>query len=132
MHGTRVSAGKEKGHASALFLVHELPGIGIGDYRVALRGRAEYSAGMIPAAESIRAGEVSQATRDHRLGYYDHNTRIVVFGDSASESRAVADEIALNAYPNSFFFGGTYRELKRAKRFSERKPSPSNLDGLGR
>lgn len=131
MHGTRVSAGEEKGHATALFLVHEIPGIGIGDCRVALRGRAEYSAGMIPAAESSRAGEVSQATRDHRLGYYDRNTRIVVFGDSA-EARAVADEIALNAYPNSSFFGGTHRELKRAKRFSERKPSPSNLDGLGR
>ncbi len=132
MHGNRVSAGKEKGHATAPFLVHEIPGIGIYDCRVALRGRAEYAAGTIPAAESIRAGEVSQATRDHRLGYYDHNPRIVVFGNSASESRAVADEIALNAYPNSSFFGRTYRELKRAKFFSERKPFPSNLDGLTR
>ncbi len=61
MHGIRVSAGKEKGHTTALFLAHEDPGIGIGDCRVALRGRAEYAAGTIPAAESIRAGEVSQA-----------------------------------------------------------------------
>ena len=88
--------------------------------------------GTVPAAESILAGEVGQASRGHRLRYYDHNTRIVVFGNSASEARAVADEIALNAYPNSSFFGGTYRELKRAKFFGERKPSPSNLDGLTR
>ena len=132
MHGTRVSAGKEKGHATALFRVHEIPGIGIGDCRVALRSRAEYSAGTIPAAESIRAGEVSQATRDHRLGYYDHHTRIVIFGDSAGEARAVAEEIALIGYSNSSFYGGTYQELKRAKFFSDRKPSPSNLDGLSR
>jgi hypothetical protein len=84
MHGTRVSAGKEKGHAPAFFLVHEIPGIGMGDCRIAL------------------------------------------------PSRAVAEEIALNAFPNSSFFGGTYQELKRARFFSERKPSPSNPDGLTR
>ena len=85
------------------------------------RSRAEYAAGTIPAAESILAGEVSKATQDHRLQYYDHNTRIIVFGNSAGEARAVADEIALNAYRNSSFFGGTYRELKRARFSSERK-----------
>lgn len=96
------------------------------------RSRTEYAAGTIPAAESVLAGEVSKAMQDHRLQYYDHNTRIVVFGNSASEARAVAEEIALNAYPNSSFFGGTYQELKRAKFFSERKPSSSNLEGLTR
>jgi len=85
------------------------------------RSHAEYAAGTVPAAQSIRAGEVSKATQDHRLQYYDHNTRIIVFGNSAGEARAVADEIALNAYPNSSFFGGTYRELKRARFSSERK-----------
>jgi len=96
------------------------------------RSRAEYLAGTIPAAENVRAGEVSKARHDRRLQYYDTNTRIVVFGNSASEARMVAEEIALNAYSNSSFFGGTYQELKRAKFFSERKPSPSNLDGLTR
>ena len=96
------------------------------------RSRAEYAAGTISAAESILAGEVSKATQDHRLQYYDHNTRIIVFGNSAGEARAVADEIALNAYSNSTFFGRTYRELKRAGSISERKPSPSNLEGLTR
>ncbi|HXE50930.1 MAG TPA: rhodanese-like domain-containing protein [Ramlibacter sp.] len=96
------------------------------------RSRAEYSAGTIPAAETVLAGEVGNARKDHRLQYYDHATRIVVFGNSALEARTVAEEIARNAYPNCSFFSGTYQELKRAKFFSERKPSPSNLDGLTR
>ena len=131
MHGTRVSAGKEKGQATAPFLVRRM----FSDNSAVLidaRSHAEYAAGTISAAESILAGEVSKATQDHRLQYYDHNTRIIVFGNSAGEARAVADEIALNAYPNSSFFGGTYRELKRARFFSERKPSPPNLEGLTR
>lgn len=96
------------------------------------RSRAEYSAGTIPAAETVLAGEVSSARKDHRLQYYDHATRIVVFGNSALEARTVAEEIARNAYPNSSFFSGTYQELKQAKFYSERKPSPFNLDGLTR
>ena len=96
------------------------------------RSRAEYSAGTIPAAETVLAGEVSNARNDHRLQYFDHATRIVVFGNSALEARTVAEEMARNAYPNSSFFSGTYQELKRAKFFSERKPSPFNLDGLTR
>jgi len=96
------------------------------------RSRAEYIAGTIPAAETVLSGEVGDGRSDHRLQYFDHATRIVVFGNSAVEARTVAEEIARNAYPNSSFFGGTYQELKRAKFFSERKPSPSNLDGLTR
>ena len=93
------------------------------------RSRAEYLAGTIPAAENIQASEVAAAMQDQRLRYYDSNTRIVVFGNSAGEARAVAEEIALNAYTNSSFFGGSYQELKRAKVFAERKPSHSNPDG---
>jgi len=96
------------------------------------RRRAAYAAGTIPAAESVLSGEVARAMQDHRLQYYDRGIRIIVFGDNAREARAVADEFARNAYPNSSFFGGTYQDLIRAKFFSERKPSPSNLDGLTR
>ena len=94
------------------------------------RGRAAYSQGTIPGAETILAGEVGKATQDRRLKFYDHGTRIVVFANSAAEARAVADEIARNSYTNSSYFGGTYQELKRAGFFPERKPPPSNLDGL--
>ena len=71
-----------------------------------------------------------KAKEDRRLRYYDHNTQIVVFANNAAEARAVAEELARNAYPNSGYFGGSYNELKRAKLFSERKPSLSYLDAL--
>ena len=105
---------------------------GSGAVFIDARSRTEYVAGTIPAAETVLVGEVGNARNDHRLQYFDHATRIVVFGNSALEARMVAEEVARNAYPNSSFFGGTYQELKRAKFFSERKPSPSNLDGLTR
>ncbi len=105
---------------------------GSGAVFIDARSRAQYAAGTIPAAETVLPGEVGHATNDRRLQYIDHATRIVVFGNSALEARTVAEEIARNAYPNSSFLNGTYQELKRAKFFSERKPSASNLDGLTR
>lgn len=96
------------------------------------RSRAEYAAGTIPAAQSILGGEANQAKEDRRLRYFDPNTRILVFANSAREARAVAEELTRNAYPNSSYFGGTYEELKRAKFFSERKPPFSNFDGFTR
>ena len=93
------------------------------------RSRLEFAAGTIPAAESILAGEARQATRDNRLQYYDRNTRIIVFANSAAEARRVAEDIARQGYPSSSYFGGTYLELKQAKFFTERKPSPSTLHG---
>lgn len=96
------------------------------------RNRGDYAAGTIAAAESVLVGEVSKAVLDHRLQYYDHASRIVVFGNSMPQARAVAEEIALNGYPNSSFFNGTYQDLKQAKFFTERKPSPFNLVGLPR
>lgn len=94
------------------------------------RGRNEYAAGTVPGAQAILAGEVSKAEKDRRLRYLDHSTRVIVFANSAGEARAVADEFARNAYSNTSYFGGTYAELKRAKFFTERKPSASDLDDL--
>jgi rhodanese-related sulfurtransferase len=96
------------------------------------RSRADYLAGTMPTAETVQTGEVNKAMQDHRLQYYDHATRIVVFGYGARDARAVAEEISRNDYPNSSYFGGTYQELKQAKFFSERKPTPMNVDGLKR
>jgi rhodanese-related sulfurtransferase len=96
------------------------------------RSRAEYAAGSIPAAQSILGGEAGQAKEDRRLRYLDANTRILVFANSAREARAVAEELTRNAYPNTSYYDGSYEELKRAKFFSERKPPPSNFDGLTR
>jgi len=96
------------------------------------RRRADYAAGTIPAAESVLPGEVAHAAADHRLRYYDHNTRIILFGSNRGEARALADEFARNSYANSSYFGGSYQDLKRAKFFTERKPFSSNLEGLTR
>jgi rhodanese-related sulfurtransferase len=94
------------------------------------RSRAEYAAGTVPGAQLILAGEVSKAEKDRRLRYLDHSTRVIVFANNAGEARAVADELVRNAYSNASYFGGTYAELKRAKFFTERKPSASDLDDL--
>ena len=94
------------------------------------RSRAQYAAGTVPGAQAILAGEVSRAEKDRRLRYLDHSTRVIVFGNSAGEARAVADELARNAYSNASYFGGAYTELKQAKFFTERKPSASDLDDL--
>ncbi len=94
------------------------------------RSRAQYAAGTVPGAQAILAGEVSTAEKDRRLRYLDHSTRVIVFANSSGEARAVADEFARNAYSNTSYFGGTYAELKRAKFFTERKPSASDLDDL--
>ena len=96
------------------------------------RSRADYTAGTMPTAQSILAGEASRAKEDRRLRYLDPNTRIVVFADSARDARGVAEEISRNAFPNSSYFGGTYQDLKREKFFVERKPSPYFFDGLTR
>lgn len=92
------------------------------------RSRAQYAAGTVPGAQPILAGEVSRAEKDRRLRYYDHNTRMIVFANNAGEARVVAEELSRNAYSNTSYFGGTYDELKRARFFTERKPSSSNLD----
>lgn len=94
------------------------------------RSRAEYAAGTVPGAQAILAGEVSKAEKDRRLRYLDHGARVIVFANDAREARVVADELARNAYSNASYFGGSYAELKRAKFFTERKPSASDLDNL--
>ena len=94
------------------------------------RSRAEYAAGTVPGAQAVLAGEVSKAEKDRRLRYLDHSTRMIVFANSADEARVVAEELARNAYSNASYFGGAYAELKRAKFFTERKPSASDLDDL--
>lgn len=42
----------------------------------------------------------------------DHNARIIVFGGSADEARAVAEEIARNAFHNVSYYGGTVEQVR--------------------
>jgi len=96
------------------------------------RNRAEYAVATVPGAQSILAGEASNAQTDRRLRYYDYNARIIVFSNSAESARTVAREIARSAYSNSSYFAGSYEDLKRAKFFVPRKPALSYLDGMTR
>lgn len=58
----------------------------------------------IPGAINIRPGEVRAAKDDGRLPMEDHNTRIIVVGDGAADARALAEELARNAFHNVGYF----------------------------
>ncbi len=59
-------------------------------------------------------GELKKAKDDARLPNDDHNTRIVVFGDSGNDARFVAEQIAREAFHNVAFFAGTWPEFQEA------------------
>ena len=79
--------------------------------------------------EHLPKEEVVKAKDDGRLPMEDHNTRIVVFADSAATARAAAEEIAKNAFHNVAFcadlFCGTQVALKYVH-------SPPALGRLGK
>jgi rhodanese-related sulfurtransferase len=61
----------------------------------------------------ILPGETVAAKDDGRLPMHDHNTRIVVIGSSATQARAVAEEITANAFHNVTYFSGDANGLRR-------------------
>jgi rhodanese-related sulfurtransferase len=85
------------------------------------RDPGEFKAGGIPDAKNLPrsglkpgkdVGEVKAAKDDGRLPMEDHNTRIVVFGKSGEQARAVAEALAKEGFHNVSFFGGTSQELQ--------------------
>ena len=78
------------------------------------RTPAEHAAATVPGAVNVQKGEATAANDDGRLPFTDKGTRVVVFGNTAQESRVVAAEIAKKAYWNSSYFGGTLLELQVA------------------
>jgi rhodanese-related sulfurtransferase len=66
--------------------------------------------------EGKDVGEVKAAKDDGRLPMEDHNTRIIVFGNSGEQARAVAEAIAKEAFHNVSFFEGTFEQFKFAIR----------------
>jgi len=79
------------------------------------RAGEKFREDTIPGAVNIKPGEAKVANEDGRLPHTDKGTRIVVLGGSIEEARAVAIEVAQNAYWNSSYFGGAYDDLRRAK-----------------
>lgn len=89
------------------------------------RQAVAFAAGTLPEARNIPAiglrpgkdqGVMKQAKDDGRLPMDDHNTRIVVFGDDARATRALADAIASEAFHNVSFIAAPLREVLRAGR----------------
>ena len=70
-----------------------------------IRSTDAYAAKTIPGAIHLPRDEVEKAKDDGRLPMQDHNTRIVVFGDSPAEARSTAETIAKNAFHNVMFCG---------------------------
>jgi rhodanese-related sulfurtransferase len=80
---------------------------------VDVRSADAFRKGSVPGAVNVRKGEAEQANEDGRLPKKDKGTRVIVFGDSLADARAVAEEVAHKAYWNSSFFGGSYQDLVR-------------------
>jgi rhodanese-related sulfurtransferase len=75
------------------------------------RTPAEYASGTVTGAVNVQKGEAAVANDDGRLPLTDKGTRIVVFGRTDEQSKAVATEIAEKAYWNSSYFGGAFDDL---------------------
>jgi len=67
------------------------------------RSAEEFRAGTLPGAVHLPREEVARAKDDGRLPMEDHNTRVIVFGATAAQARAAAEEIARNAFHNVMF-----------------------------
>jgi rhodanese-related sulfurtransferase len=59
-------------------------------------------------------GEIKAAKDDGRLPMEDHNTRLIVFGKTAEQAKAVAEAIAKEAFHNVSFFDGGFDQFKSA------------------
>jgi rhodanese-related sulfurtransferase len=75
------------------------------------RDAAAFAKGTLPQAVNVRRGEAEAANEDGRLPKKDKGTRVIVFGETPAEARAVAEEIAHKAYWNSSYFGGRFSDL---------------------
>lgn len=59
-------------------------------------------------------GEIKIAKEDGRLPMYDHNTRIIVFGGSSEQAKALAEAVAREAFHNVAYFAGTFAQFRSA------------------
>ena len=89
------------------------------------RDAVEFRAGSVPRAKNLPrsglkpgkdVGEVKAAKDDGRLPMEDHDTRIIVFGATTDQARAVAEAIANEAFHNVSFFDGDVERFKTATR----------------
>jgi rhodanese-related sulfurtransferase len=83
------------------------------------RDSAAFRMGSLPGARQIArrgvlpgkdVGEVRRAKDDGRLPMNDHNTRIIVLGETRADAQYVAEALAREAFHNVSFFAGTPAE----------------------
>jgi rhodanese-related sulfurtransferase len=72
-----------------------------------VRSAEQFAAGSLAGARHLPLAEVTKAKDDGRLPMEDHNTRIIVLGRDGEQARAVAEEIAKNAFHNVTYFNGS-------------------------
>jgi rhodanese-related sulfurtransferase len=86
-----------------------------------VRNPSVFQDGSIPGARNLPrsgvlpgkdVGEVFAAKNDGRLPMEDHNTRIIVFGQSSEQASKVAEALAREAFHNVTYFTGTYVALR--------------------
>ena len=75
------------------------------------RPQADFARGSVRRARNIPLADVVKAKDDGRLPMEDHNTRIIVFGSNTEQAKAVAVELAKNAFSNVTFWSGSADEL---------------------
>jgi rhodanese-related sulfurtransferase len=89
------------------------------------REPAEFKAGSAARAQNIPrsglkpgkdVGEIKAAKDDGRLPMEDHNTRLIVFGRTTEQAKAVAEAIIGEGFHNVSFFDGTFEEFRAAWR----------------
>ncbi len=74
-----------------------------------------FERGSLPGAKNIGLKEVKKAKKDGRLPYYfDHNTRVIVFGRDGAEARALAQRLCDNAFHNVGYYPGSYADVASA------------------
>ena len=92
------------------------------------RPNDQFKRGSIRGAHNVAAGQVVAAKDDGRVPMEDHNTRIIVFGADTAQARAVAQELANNAFSNVTFWAGSAAELaeilQREERVAKKEREP--------
>lgn len=86
------------------------------------RSHALFATGSLARARNIPLAEVKAAKDDGRLPMEDHNTRIIVFGETDAQAKAVANEIVRNAFHNVAFYAGGWEDVRTFLGLDDEKP----------
>jgi rhodanese-related sulfurtransferase len=78
------------------------------------RPETDRPGGIIPRSIVLTVNEVIAAKDDGRLPMEDHNTRIICFGETGSQAKALAEEISRNSFHNVTFFDGNAEQFREA------------------